>query len=385
MIERLKFKIDDLVNEILDILPESLFEREDTTFLDVSMGGGQFVRIIEERLRSHGHSDENISNRVFGYENNKLAVQYATNVHGLVGTYKAISNNKLFNKKTIKKHNVVVGNPPYANDNPKASNGKKWPRFVELAVEHTKRGGYTSLVVPNSWTKGSISTKGSGILWEYLNQYDMIHINNHDCGKHFDRGVAFSYFVLSKTKPKGNGILVQNRKQYQVPFHTLSMLPKEPMAIDIVNQFFQSDNTIEHTLVTNTRNKTMGIVEDGKYPVFSNGKILHTNSEKYDQEEKVLIPWSNTYEKHIQVGNMIAGDNSIYLYTNGNGDGIISVLTSKLYIFCLHQTRMAAHNEPVRKFPALDFTRVWTNSEIYEYFGLDQKQAKYIDKSVKIK
>ena len=40
MLGRLKFEIDELVDEILDQLPVSVFERNDTTFLDPAMGGG---------------------------------------------------------------------------------------------------------------------------------------------------------------------------------------------------------------------------------------------------------------------------------------------------------------------------------------------------------
>ena len=64
MLSRLKFEIDPLVAEILDHLPESVWTSTSTTFFDPAIGGGQFVRAIEQRLRRYGHSDANIRKRV---------------------------------------------------------------------------------------------------------------------------------------------------------------------------------------------------------------------------------------------------------------------------------------------------------------------------------
>lgn len=113
MINRLKFEIEELVESILDHLPNSLFESESTTFLDPAMGGGQFVHAIEKRLKDCGHSDENIKDRVFGYENNMLSVGYAVNRLELVGTYDVVEYKDFLESDMHKKFDVVVGNPPY--------------------------------------------------------------------------------------------------------------------------------------------------------------------------------------------------------------------------------------------------------------------------------
>ena len=60
MIFRLKLDITELVRKIHDILPPEIWKSDTTTFLDSSIGGGQFVLDIERRLRENGHSDKNI-------------------------------------------------------------------------------------------------------------------------------------------------------------------------------------------------------------------------------------------------------------------------------------------------------------------------------------
>lgn len=151
MINRLKFEIEELVESILDHLPNSLFESESTTFLDPAMGGGQFVHAIEKRLKDCGHSDENIKDRVFGYENNMLSVGYAVNRLGLVGTYDVVEYKDFLESDMHKKFDVVVGNPPYSLAGNKS--GKKgraqnlYPKFYEKAIEIAD---YVSMIVPNT-------------------------------------------------------------------------------------------------------------------------------------------------------------------------------------------------------------------------------------------
>ena len=81
---RLKMDIDGLVEEILDRIDPKYFESADSTFVDPSMGGGQFIKGVEARLREYGHSESNISKRVFGFAENFLDIGWARNTHGLV-------------------------------------------------------------------------------------------------------------------------------------------------------------------------------------------------------------------------------------------------------------------------------------------------------------
>ena len=87
MLRRLKLETDELVYKILSHYPEELWKSDSTTFFDPAIGGGQFVRAIEEKLFAYGHSKENIANRVTGYEANSMRVNYTVNKFNLVGKY----------------------------------------------------------------------------------------------------------------------------------------------------------------------------------------------------------------------------------------------------------------------------------------------------------
>jgi hypothetical protein len=149
MLSRLKFEISPLVNEILDQLPAEVWTSETTTFLDPAIGGGQFIYAIEQRLRSAGHSDDNINGRVYGCENSKLSVQYAKNKYKLVAT---LGVGDFLNKDfTTMKFDVVVGNPPFSlagNKTGKKGRAKNlYPEFYEKSVKMAK---FVAMIVPNT-------------------------------------------------------------------------------------------------------------------------------------------------------------------------------------------------------------------------------------------
>lgn len=113
----MKFEIEPVVEEILNQLPSSVWLSTSTTFLDPAIAGGQFVRAIEERLRKHGHSDDNIRMRVFGFEESNLYIRFAVNKHKLVGQYTKLAYNQFLNLDKSMKFDVIIGNPPYnSND-----------------------------------------------------------------------------------------------------------------------------------------------------------------------------------------------------------------------------------------------------------------------------
>lgn len=114
MIKRNKFELLDLANEILDEFPDQAFLSKTTKFLDPSMGGGQFVYAIEQRLRAYGHSDKNISQRVFGFEGVLMDIRYAVNKFKLVGNYQVLKPEDFINSDFDIVFDYAVSNPTYS-------------------------------------------------------------------------------------------------------------------------------------------------------------------------------------------------------------------------------------------------------------------------------
>jgi hypothetical protein len=137
MLGRIKFQIEPLVNEILDQLPAEVWSSKTTTFFDPAMGGGQFVREIERRLREAGHTDVNISGRVYGCESSLLSVKYAVNKYKLAGTYSV--GDFLAQDFGDMKFDVIVGNPPYNSNDTSRENTQHRGQGDNLAKKFTLR------------------------------------------------------------------------------------------------------------------------------------------------------------------------------------------------------------------------------------------------------
>lgn len=57
-----------LVNEILDKLPDELWDHPEKTWIDNSCGNGNFLIEVKRRLLERGHSLQNVLSRIYGVE-----------------------------------------------------------------------------------------------------------------------------------------------------------------------------------------------------------------------------------------------------------------------------------------------------------------------------
>lgn len=195
MLGRLKFDIAKLVDEILDQLPSEVWSSSTSTFLDPAIAGGQFVRAIEQRLRKAGHSNKNIASRVYGYESNRMRINFAVNKYDLVGTY---LNKDFLEENNVMKFDVIVGNPPF-NSNKKSKdtaqgdggtggNSRLYKHFRAKSLDVLKDNGYLAFVSLKNIIKD---------LYKDKNQVDLINLMTD---KDYWNGENFNtlYFIERK-------------------------------------------------------------------------------------------------------------------------------------------------------------------------------------------
>lgn len=201
---RLKLEIDELVQTMIGRLPTELFVSDTTTFLDPCMGGGQFIKAVEDRLRQHGHSDANIRKRVFGVEKTQLRVNYAVNRNDLVGTF-IVDNADVPAILTTgsMKFDAIVGNPPYQKKVGPKKTEPIWQLFVEQSIKSLTSDGYLCLVHPSGWRNVDGRFKDVGNLITSLDvRYLEIH-NERDGLKTFGAETRYDWYVLRNRKSIG--------------------------------------------------------------------------------------------------------------------------------------------------------------------------------------
>jgi len=221
MIGRLKFNIDNIVMDIIKKIPDSVWDNPNATFLDPAMGGGQFVKAIEQKLRERGYSDESIRNRVFGLESNIMRINFAVNKYKLVGNYSVAD---FLNWETSMKFNVILGNPPYQTETD-GNSRPIWHMFVEKSFEILNDGGYLALIHPSGWRNvDGRFTDIRDLLLSKQMEYLEIH-NEKDGLQTFGAKTRYDWYVVEnvdrskkKTLVKFEDGSVRKVKLTELPF-----------------------------------------------------------------------------------------------------------------------------------------------------------------------
>lgn len=157
MLGRLKFNIEPWVEAMLDQVSPDVWSDSRTQFIDPALGGGQFVASIERRLRDFGWSENDIANRVSGFENNQMRINYAKNKYSLVGDYTA--ENFIEKDISMIENVVVVGNPPY-NDG-SAGRAPIYDKFLEKLVQINPEK--VCFIIPTNWFSQNHNKLGKSV------------------------------------------------------------------------------------------------------------------------------------------------------------------------------------------------------------------------------
>jgi hypothetical protein len=257
----MKFEIEPLIAEMLDHLPDSVWISDSTTFFDPAIGGGQFVRAIEQRLRSQGHSDQNIRKRVFGLETSDLHIRYAVNKHKLVGQYAKKPYEKFLELDDTVKFDVVVGNPPYQKENSKA---KRWTLWEEFVKKSKTLADTVIMVTPQSVTSPST----------FKLIKDNATVINIDVSKHFNVGSTFCYWMIDNRVRSTSTRIITNTNEYQLDLSKVDFLPTtiNDETLALVNVLTSRKARIWQRGELHTSNTNL-FSATGKY------NVIHTNAQ----------------------------------------------------------------------------------------------------------
>lgn len=398
MLARLKFDMSQLVNEILDQIPQDILING--TVLDPAIGGGQFVREVERRKRAAGKTDEEIRNTVYGVEENILRKEYAVNKHSLVGTYESTE----FLSKDFGNMNfdVIIGNPPFQH-NSKSKGNKLWPKFIHKGYTLLKDAGYLAMITPSGWAAGGNNMPGGiGIIKDVFAPNNLIVANLSDMSKHFPGvGVSFSYFVMQKSKQYRITEINIDGNTFYVDFRKLEFIPDDitTVSLSIFQKLFNNKKRFDvrgydrqkddnksaiPTETNNIKHWVLGTGSDIQYCY-----LPYDKSPDISASRKVLFPlrkFSNIPMVHIDdVGLPVCQQGfCVILDNNHTVANVSSVWNSKLFrfmIYTIHPTGFLKTNI-IRSLPFVDMTRSWTNKELYDHFSLTDEEIAYIEAAV---
>ena len=153
----------ELVDEILDKLPISIWSNPNLKWLDTCAGTGAFLIRVKERLLI-GLENEipNINERKKHIE--KMLSMVELNPSN-VKTLKAIFKNTTIHQKDFlamdfgnEKFDIILSNPPYQDPKKgvyKGSSGNRtlWDKFVLRSMEILSNKGYIGVITPSNWRR----------------------------------------------------------------------------------------------------------------------------------------------------------------------------------------------------------------------------------------
>ena len=487
------FTPPEIVNQMLDMLPQELFKNPDTTFLDPACKTGVFLREIAKRLIKglepqfpdlQERIDHIFHKQLFGiaiteltsllsrrgiycskYPNTDFSVskfdtaegniRFKRSPHTWVGgkcIYCGANKEQydrgdelethayeFIHKKDAKeilnmKFDVIISNPPYQiSDGGGTGDSAKpiYQLFVQQAQKLKPR--YLSMIIPSRWMKGG---KGLSTFREdMINDTHIKHIYDYEdaqecfSGIHLDGGVC--YFIWDKEyngtvnyvyKPKDQPAIVSNR---YLKTNLSDTVIRDYRQISIIEKVHNLKE-VKFSEIVSTRNPygfsadlfnnpenypfaklSLSYVENsykiygvcGKkggakrtigYVQFDKENDKDDNLSKYKLFFSKAYMTTSTVPPELIIGKPNELCTETFLQIGGFPDlqttnNCLSYIKTKFFRALLFYNRHSLNisKESFNLIPLQDFSKPWTDEELYAKYGLTQEEIDFIESMIR--
>lgn len=473
------FTPPEIVNRMLDMLPQELFRSPDTTFFDPACKTGVFLREIARRLIKgleplipdlQERIDHIFHKQLFGiaiteltsllsrrgvycskYPNGEFSVSRFDTAEGNI-RYKRIAHTwkdgrciycgasqkeydrasdlethayefihtttpeKIFNMK----FDVIISNPPYQLSDGGGTGSSAMPiydRFVSQAIKLNPR--YISMIIPARWFAGGKGLDGfrDRMLHDRRIRVLTDYFNAEECFPGVDISGGVCYFLWDRDNPGdckvtsflNNSVSTMERPLLEknadsfVRFNNAISILRKIQAIE--EESFSSIVSsrkpfgIESTDCVHANFDNKDLLPIYAYP--SNGyisiKCIRQNSAWINQY-KVFI--SKAYGErgafpYYVIGKPFVGDKGtvctetyLVVGANNNQDYVINIknyMMTKFFRFLvlLKKNTQNAPRQVYQFVPIQDFSKPWTDEELYKKYGLSQEETDFIESMIK--
>ena len=322
----------------------------------------------------------------------------------------------------IEGFDAVIGNPPYQavslNGVSKGGGNNLYTKFIYYSDKILKKEGFLLFINPPTYfSPGRSNNKNNmNLRKDVFDKYYYHFINLEECAKHFNVGSKFIYYLIQKNKKNNNDLEIickYNKKIYKtclnqkllIREYLPCLLTKE--CLNILNKVKNNDKeklSIFNSFVFDKRRpyvlkkkkiekqsdyKNRAIETGFIYPIQATSVQLVYSSKKCknQNDKKVLMSESGYLKPFYDNGIKGVGGHCFACLVKNEieGDKIIKLITSKLYMFYIITNKWSGfHNKVVlRDLPnIIDEVDYINNQNIYKYFKITKEEIQYIENSI---
>jgi hypothetical protein len=371
---------EKLAQEMISNIPEYIFESSTTTFLDPACGRGTFLEVITKKLKSYGHSWENITSRIFGIDIDPFSgikqAQY------FFGPKNIIVQDFEMNLPSNwpEDFNIILGNPPYSGLDIK---------FIEKSVRIAK--DHILFVHPSTFymnKKDEVIGGKKDPLKSLINE-KIKYLSLFNGNKVF--GIAASYPVsvvhLDMNKKEGDFIFDDKLKNER---YTLSSI-SEVSVFGFDREFNLFRNHISDVLkksgnLNEISSQKVGNLGEGNFFIETNSMIGHSivNEDArcfYKYDFFVLV---KSIALEVRTGSPKAGWINWKFKTLSEAENFISYVSSDFARACVATVKFNQnlHRGELKSIPLVDFSEKWDNEKIYRHFNISEDMVDSIKRNI---
>jgi len=376
-----------LVNEMLDKLPKDTWTDKNKKFCDPCMGTGKYILGIKERLMEGLKSS--IPNEKEREKHIIEEMLYGVDIEkGKTSMSKKLINNKGYKDhliqgdslnldwKSMPKFDVVVGNPPYHQS--------LYVNFLNLAYKSSKR--FVLFVHPSTIyfnIKSDTKLKNIKEFKESIkNNIESLDIFN--VRKYFNVALWVPMVITFINKEKNNSSVIVNdyTKNATSTYEKLSDINKFG---NIPEYFSLKQKILEYCKnIDNLQNHVNYIYKEHRdFKYYLNlsqfrGNMSSKENEIFQNDFYTFVPKDKKIEKEIK--------QHLYFGFNSEEDANNLLLYLKTdfarFSLSLYKINMQLADGTLKSVPWLDFSKKWSDDELFKYFKITDKEAKFIKDTI---
>ena len=383
------FTPPQLINEMFDKLPKSVWKDHKLKWLDPANGIGNFPMLAYERLM-HGlksvipdkikRSNHIIKNMLYMVELNEKNVAISRKIFGkdaniFCGSF-LTQDNKSVNPKVLEefgidKFDIIIGNPPFQKerDNTTGTTAGRttlWDNFISQSFKILNKGGILGFINPPNW-------RGLGTahyIWDLISHKQLLYIRIYgekDGNKIFGVSSRFDlYIVQNKKNIKPTEIIDELGKKHLIKVNEWPFLPNYDYnnIKKILTTEVNGINVIFSSSIYDTRKLKKGKTGKFKHPIVHSITQNPLNIEWYTDDDtkghfgipKVILnfnrhqyshPEQNDYTGKYGMSQISFG---IPIKSKREGDEILKAIQTDTFKEIIKATKWGAFQTDYRMF-----------------------------------